>query len=283
MCKSGMIPEHRPGFTMDKCSISSFCLFGRGCWWSPETHQPPWFGDYCGLLSWKSLPTAPTAFYSDTFPHTQELPLSTEGCWGPATSRRGFVPRAKCDLLLGFQPLMYPGQWHSGRPLQPALNPWGNLRANPMQHCAFNGTIGVSSAGSSSTSRNGTTGSQCQAELAVTPAALPPPFFSSPFWESGCDGKQLQLFTFLKRLCQCQCYQVGRARWVESVLSPRHLPCSICLQSPWVITLLGGVFRTPQPLHMGSQWVCASVHHSCPKQLISNPAAAKLQCCISQV
>lgn len=136
-CQSSMILGNGLGFTMDKCSISSFCLFGRGCWQSLETHQPPWFGDYYGLISWKPLPTAPTAFYSDTFPQTQEQPFSTEGCWDPDTSRRGFVPRAKCDLLQGFQPFdlipLYPGQWHcipavANLPRQPSFEPMGEPR-----------------------------------------------------------------------------------------------------------------------------------------------------------
>lgn len=82
-----------------------------------------------------------------------------------------------------------------------------------------------------------------------------------------------------------QCYQLGRA--LLSLHPDRIYTCPAASASKlcWGEGLVS--FSTLQPLHMGSQGVCASVHHlrvhSCPKQLISNSAAAKLHCRISQV
>lgn len=161
-----------------------------------------------------------------------------------------------------------------------------------MQHCACNDPTGVTRAGSS-TSRNGAAGPQCQTELRERAAALHllfPPHLS----ENLVEMRNLCSSSAFQRSCAnaAQCYQVGRASHCCPFTQDRIYTCSAAsaskLPGPLLCRGAGLVsFSILQPLCLGSQGVCVSVHHlrvhSCPKQLISASAAAKLHCRISPV
>lgn len=131
----------------------------------------------------------------------------------------------------------------------------GTQRGNPMQHCAFNDTLGVTSAGSS-TSRNGLPmPSRVNRETSSLPTSFPPLTLQRiwSWWET---SPALHLFE------EAVLVQGSATRWGEcpiAVPSARQhlcLSCSICLQ-----TLLGGsctLQHTPALAQGVTRGVCFS-------------------------
>lgn len=226
----------------------TFFLLLSGCWQSLESHQPPWFGDYCGLVLWQPLPTAPSAFCLDTFPIHRRCPSGQEDAETLRLLGEDFVPRAKSDLQRGFPPVeqiaLCPGRWH---PRRPCLLTEETQRAHRMQRCA-NDTTG---AGSSS-SRGG---HPCHGHPMPSRDKRETSSLGTTFFLPTLERIQLRWDTSPA----LHFFKAAALTWSSTTMSVEHLVafppakqdlhllCPICLQTPRATALLGGTWAPQHP------------------------------------